>query len=335
MKPTTCMYACQTIFLFAILNMGFLHAQNTFTIQTIGHGSLMISYDSKVIHIDPYSSQGDYSQLPDADIILVTHGHGDHYDLTAINHIKKETTIMVYTQAVADLGTYVDTAHILANYDSISVMNIPIKAVPAYNVVNTTYHPIGVGNGYILTIGEKRIYIAGDTENIPEMAELGTIDIAFLPMNLPYTMSVDMAEDAAETIMPNILYIYHFGSSDTALIRSRLNDHPEIEVRIGKSTHTESSIRGGQVSKINQESLHNQVQLYPNPVNNSLFIENGNEFHHLSIFDMHGRIVLHKPHLTKGINNLDVSFLKPGTYILCLINYDASQNVFFLKEQSQ
>jgi len=116
-------------------------------------------------------------------------------------------------------------------------MGIGIIAVPAYNTVHkrddgTPFHPRGEGNGYVLDFGDTRIYIAGDTEPIPEMSGLGTVDVAFLPMNLPYTMSPEMAADAARVIMPAILYPYHYGDSDTGRLVELLDDTPEIEVRI-------------------------------------------------------------------------------------------------------
>ena len=114
---------------------------------------------------------------------------------------------------------------------------IRIEAVPAYNIVhmrspNNPFHPKGEGNGYILTLGDKRIYIAGDTENTPEMKALKNIDIAFLPMNLPYTMTPEMVADAVRAFKPAILYPYHFGSTDTGILVKLLQNSPETEVRI-------------------------------------------------------------------------------------------------------
>lgn len=117
------------------------------------------------------------------------------------------------------------------------VDGIKIEAVPAYNIVHmrtgtTPFHPKGSGNGYVITIGGKRIYVAGDTENIPEMSKLGAIDFAFLPMNLPYTMTPEMVAEAAMRIEPKILYPYHFGNTDTAKLVELLKDQKGIEIRI-------------------------------------------------------------------------------------------------------
>ena len=119
------------------------------------------------------------------------------------------------------------------------VQGLKIEAVPAYNMVHKRangepFHPQGIGNGYIITFDDKRVYIAGDTENIPEMAELGKIDIAFLPMNLPYTMTPEMVADAAKMIKPQILYPYHYGNTNTSKLMELLKDDKDIEVRIRK-----------------------------------------------------------------------------------------------------
>ena len=119
----------------------------------------------------------------------------------------------------------------------IMVFTLKIEAIPAYNLVHKRdngqpFHPKGVGNGYIITFGDKRVYVAGDTENIPEMKSLQEIDCAFLPMNLPYTMTPEMVADAAEAFRPKILYPYHFGDTDTSQLLRLLQDQKEVELRI-------------------------------------------------------------------------------------------------------
>jgi L-ascorbate metabolism protein UlaG (beta-lactamase superfamily) len=126
---------------------------------------------------------------------------------------------------------------VLKNGDVQTVQGLKIEVVPAYNIVHKRdneepFHPQGIGNGYIITFGDKRVYVAGDTENIPEMKELGEIDIAFLPMNLPYTMTPEMVADAARMIKPQILYPYHYGNTDTSKLVELLKDDKDIEVRI-------------------------------------------------------------------------------------------------------
>jgi L-ascorbate metabolism protein UlaG (beta-lactamase superfamily) len=125
------------------------------------------------------------------------------------------------------------------NGDVKTVEGLKIEAVPAYNIVHKRdtgqpFHPKGIGNGYIITFGGKRVYVAGDTENTPEMKSLKNIDIAFLPMNIPYTMTPEMVADAAKAFKPKILYPYHFGETDTSKLVSLLKETPEIEVRIRK-----------------------------------------------------------------------------------------------------
>jgi L-ascorbate metabolism protein UlaG (beta-lactamase superfamily) len=203
-------------------------------ITFIGHASLMFEFGGKVIYNDPVGQYGDYSKLPKADLILAAHEHGDHFDPKAIALIGTEKTKLVLTPICAAKG---GRGIVLKNGEETTVDGIRIEAVPAYNVVHMRspgmpFHPKGDGNGYILTFGDKRVYVAGDTENIPEMKSLGRIDVAFLPMNLPYTMTPEMAADAARMARPAILYPYHFGETDTAKIVALLKDEKGIEVRI-------------------------------------------------------------------------------------------------------
>ena len=202
----------------------------------IGHGTLMFIFDGKVIHVDPVGREADYSKMPKADMILITHEHGDHLDPEAIKLIRKEGTEIVLTKACAERVT---GGTIMQNGDVRTVQELKIEAVPAYNIVhmrsgNTPYHPKGVGNGYVITFGDTRVYVAGDTENTPEMKQLEDIDIAFLPMNLPYTMTPEMVADAAKALKPKILYPYHYGQTDTSRIVALLKDVKDIEVRIRK-----------------------------------------------------------------------------------------------------
>ncbi len=203
-------------------------------ITFLGHGSLMMSFAGKIIHIDPVYQYADYANLPKADLILVTHEHGDHLDLKAIGAIKTGKATIVSTENAAQ---QVKGAIVLKNGDKKTIQGFPVEAVPAYNLVNmrspgVPYHTRGVGNGYIITCGDKRVYIAGDTENTLEMKSLRQIDIAFLPMNLPYTMTPEMVADAAKAFRPKILYPYHFGNTNTQKLIDLLKDEKDIEVRI-------------------------------------------------------------------------------------------------------
>jgi L-ascorbate metabolism protein UlaG (beta-lactamase superfamily) len=202
----------------------------------IGHGTLMFKFGKKVIHIDPWTRFTDYTKMPEADLILVTHEHRDHLDQKALEILRTETTALVLTEACA---SKVEGGMVMANGDMKTIKGIQIEAVPAYNIVHMRteglpFHPKGTGNGYVITFGEKRIYVAGDTENTPEMKMLKNIDIAFLPMNLPYTMTPEMVADAAKAFMPKILYPYHYGDTDTSEVVRLLKDVSEVEVRIRK-----------------------------------------------------------------------------------------------------
>jgi L-ascorbate metabolism protein UlaG (beta-lactamase superfamily) len=204
------------------------------TLTFIGHGSLMFEFNGLFIQVDPFGRVADYSRLPKADLILITHEHPDHLDLQAIEQIRRSDTLVVLTETCAQQLT---GGIAMKNGETQSVRGIRIQAVPAYNRVHQRpdgqpFHPKGVGNGYVLTFGDKRIYVAGDTENIPEMSTLGPIDCAFLPVNLPYTMTPEMAAAAARTIRPQILYPYHYGETNTAELVEILKDSPDIEVRI-------------------------------------------------------------------------------------------------------
>ncbi len=203
-------------------------------ITFIGHGTLMMKYGGKVLYIDPVSQEADYSTMLKADIILVTHEHGDHLDAKAIDQISTSKTGLIVTKSVFEK---IKKGTVMKNGDNMAVQVLKIEAVPAYNLVHmrspgVPYHPKGVGNGYIITFGDKRVYVAGDTENTPEMKALKGIDIAFLPMNLPYTMTPEMVADAAKSFRPKILYPYHYGNTDTKMIVELLKNDKDIEVRI-------------------------------------------------------------------------------------------------------
>jgi L-ascorbate metabolism protein UlaG (beta-lactamase superfamily) len=202
-------------------------------ITFLGHATLILTYAGKVIHVDPISSYADYTKLPKADIVLVTHSHGDHLDPGAIAKISKTGTVVI---ANPESAAKITGANALKNGESKIAADITIAAVPAYNTTagRDIYHPKGRDNGYVITLGGKKIYIAGDTENIDEMKNLKEIYIAFLPMNQPYTMTPEQVAEAAKTIKPQILYPYHFGGTDTARIKNLLSKETAIDTRIRK-----------------------------------------------------------------------------------------------------
>ncbi|UII33756.1 MBL fold metallo-hydrolase [Fulvivirga ulvae] len=206
------------------------------TITFIGHGSLMMEFKESIIHIDASSREADYGKLPDADLILITHHHGDHCDPAAVEKIKKESTTTVLTALAEEKLGF---GKVINNNETFNYQSVQIEAIPAYNLVHKRdngdfFHPKGCCNSYILNIGDKRIFIGGDTENTPEMKALSNIDIAFLPMNLPYTMTPEMVADAAKAFRPKILYPYHYGTTDTSIIQNLLKNEKDIEVRIRK-----------------------------------------------------------------------------------------------------
>lgn len=199
----------------------------------IGHSSLMFNTGGYIIYMDPVRSSGNFDNLPKADLILVTHEHYDHLDPNLIKDLSKKETIVICNMNSAKK---LSGATIMKAGDRKEIKNIVIEVVPAYNIVNERapgqpFHPKGEGIGFVLSIGGKRFYIAGDTENTPEMKSLKNIDVAFLPMNLPYTMTPAMVADAAKAFRPGILYPYHTTDTNTAEILKLLKNSG-IEVRI-------------------------------------------------------------------------------------------------------
>ena len=208
----------------------------TVKMYCIKHGSLRMQVGDKWIYVDPVTKavkpETDYSTLPKADYILVTHEHFDHLDSVAINQLTKEGTRLITNARCHEiLG---GKGEVMANGD---VLTLPddrsIEAVPAYNISpeKLQFHPKGRDNGFVLTIEGMRIYIAGDTEDIPEMGTLKGIDVAFLPCNLPYTMSPEQCSQAANMVKPAVLFPYHYGDTDIQRL-VQLLDGSGIDVRI-------------------------------------------------------------------------------------------------------
>ncbi len=211
--------------------------QGELKITFIKHGSLMFKYNNKIMHVDPVLRMGDYNKLPKADLILITHHHGDHFDLNAIHKLNKKNTRIIVTPKCVEMSEELETPIVMKNGGTRAIKGFMIKAVPAYNIKHKRangdpYHIKGEGNGYVIMIGGKKIYVAGDTENIQEMNNLKNIDIAFLPMNLPYTMTPKMVADAVEMIQPKVIYPYHFGNTNTLELVDLLRDNEKVEVRI-------------------------------------------------------------------------------------------------------
>ena len=203
-------------------------------ITFIGHATLMLQWAGKTIHVDPWSKLAAYDGMPKADLILITHHHGDHFDTAAVNILRTPSTVVILTEKCAE---QLKGGDVMKNGDVKKVLGLTVEAVPAYNLVHKRpdglpFHPKGEGNGYVLTIGHTRIYFAGDTENTPEMEALKNIDVALLPMNLPYTMTPEMVAEAAKAFKPKILYPYHFSLTDPSKLVELMKGTKGIEVRI-------------------------------------------------------------------------------------------------------
>lgn len=205
------------------------------TFHALVHASIRIQYDGKEIQIDPVTKLGnktiDYASMPKADYLLVTHEHFDHFNKDAIKLLTGEQTRFITNQRCADMY---GSGEVMKNGDKLQITDdFAIEAVPAYNCTEgrIQFHPKGRDNGFILTIDGLRIYIAGDTEDIPEMSTIKDIDIAFLPCNQPYTMTPEQLVKAARIIKPMVLFPYHFGQTDVSGIPGQLKEDG-IEVRL-------------------------------------------------------------------------------------------------------
>src|SRR6266850_343943 len=183
-------------------------------IHPINHASFVMSWQGKMIYNDPAGATTLYSGLPKADLILVSHTHSDHFIAANLDAVRGPTAVIIAPQAVYNaMSTALRAVTIvLTNGAATTAIGGGIEAIPAYNISNMN-HPLGVGNGYVLTIGGKRIYIAGDTEDVPAMRALQNIDVAFVPINRPYTMDLASAVNAVRTFRPAVVYPYHYSPS--------------------------------------------------------------------------------------------------------------------------
>jgi L-ascorbate metabolism protein UlaG (beta-lactamase superfamily) len=208
------------------------------TIQPINHATLVLKYNNKSIYIDPTGGANAFNSLAAPDLILITDIHGDHFDPKTIEAVNTANAVLVVPQAVADkLPATIDKQKlvILKNGDKTMQQEISIEAIPMYNLPETAeaFHTKGRGNGYVLNVGSKKIYISGDTEDIPEMRNLKNIDIAFVCMNLPYTMDVNQAAQGVLAFKPKIVYPYHYRGQDLNTFKTLVNaGDKNIEVRL-------------------------------------------------------------------------------------------------------
>ena len=206
-------------------------------VHPVQHASFVLQASEFVIYVDPVGGAELYAGLPAPALILITHEHSDHFDVPTIEALVGADTRLLTNPAVYDKlpAGLKERAAAIANDESTAVEAIPIDAVPAYNITpdRLQYHPKGRDNGYVLTIGGMRVYIAGDTEDTPEMRALEDIDLAFLPMNLPYTMTIEQAADAVAAFQPGEVYPYHSKGSDIeAFAKLVAAEAPDTEVLI-------------------------------------------------------------------------------------------------------
>lgn len=201
------------------------------TFHPVDHASMVVETPGGVIYVDPVGDAGKYAAMPAPTLILITHEHGDHYapeTLEALPDIRMITNPAVHEMLPEGMK---ERASTMANGDMVEVLGLQIEAIPAHNITEERmqYHPEGRDNGYVLTIGGKRFYIAGDTEPVPEMLALTDIAVAFLPMNLPYTMTVEQAAEAVAAFQPGVVFPYHHRGSD-------MNSFAELVAASGAAT---------------------------------------------------------------------------------------------------
>ncbi len=216
---------------------------NGVKIHPIHHSALVIQWEQYAFYIDPHDSISRYTGLPSPDVVLITDIHSDHLDTAALRALDLSKARIIAPAAVIELlPPYLrQIADTLSNGESTELIGVPVEAIPMYNMPdpNDPRHPKGRGNGYVLTFGDQRVYISGDTEDIPEMRSLKNIDIAFVCMNLPYTMTVDQAASAVLEFKPKVVYPYHYrgqdGMSDVDRFKQLVNSGDgNIEVKLAK-----------------------------------------------------------------------------------------------------
>lgn len=214
--------------------LGFDSSLGEVEIVPLGHASLRIQVNDLIIFVDPWSNVADYAMEPDADLVLVTHDHSDHFDPAALQQVATDgTTFVMDGRSAEQFDGEVTT---LANGESLEFEGITVTAVPAYNIERmrddgTPYHPRGDYNGYLLEFGDLRVHIGGDTECVPEFGELGEVDVSFLPINLPFTMPPEETAECYRTIDPTVAVPYHQGEFDPQVVADVLAD-TDIDVRV-------------------------------------------------------------------------------------------------------
>jgi L-ascorbate metabolism protein UlaG (beta-lactamase superfamily) len=211
-------------------------AGSELTVHPINHATFALGWNGKVILVDPVGGAKRFEGLPRPDLILITDIHGDHLDLATLTSLATNETLLIASKAAAEKlpENLAGKTSILNNGDSKTVLGFQVAAIPAYNTSpeRLNYHPKGRGNGYLLTVGDARVYISGDTEDVPEMRALKNVDVAFVCMNLPYTMTVEQAADAVRTFKPKIVYPYHSRGSDLQKFKQLVGTDSGVDVRL-------------------------------------------------------------------------------------------------------
>lgn len=212
-------------------------AEGPIVVHPVDHASMVLEFGGKTIYVDPVGGKDRYVGLPAPAAVLITHIHGDHFDLETIEGVLGDRSVPFLTNSEIPEKLperlRAETM-VLRNGERGELLGVEVEAIPAYNTTpdRQKYHAPGVGNGYVLTFGGKRVYVAGDGEDTPEMKALQNIDVAFLPMNQPYTMTVDQALAAVTAFKPRIVYPIHYKGTDPAELASRLPRDSGVEVRL-------------------------------------------------------------------------------------------------------
>jgi len=241
-----------TLYIFLLMLLGQTMAQRPATdvietskgplsIQPIKHATLVFTWQGKTIYADPDGGSKAFEGIAAPDILLITDIHGDHFNTETLGAINTSKATIVAPQAVVDklADNLKSKAKVLNNGQTITEFGISIKAIPMYNLPESpdAKHTKGRGNGYVVTFGNKNVYLSGDTQGIPEMRSLKNIDVAFVCMNLPYTMDIDEAASAVLDFKPKVVYPYHYrgqnGLADVEAFRKKVNDsNSKIDVRL-------------------------------------------------------------------------------------------------------
>ncbi|MBV7395582.1 MBL fold metallo-hydrolase [Mameliella sediminis] len=217
----------------------FKTSQGTLLVHPVHHASIVMETPIGTLYVDPVGETSEYEGLPPADLILVTHQHGDHYNADVLKAVKGENTQMITNPAVFDMlpeELKMNTSA-MGNGATASLTGLQVDAIPAHNITEgrLNFHPKGRDNGYVLTMDDFRVYVSGDTEDVPEMRALEGIDLAFVCMNLPFTMTAEAAADAVRTFKPTFVYPYHYrgrdgGTQDPAMFAEMVGDASTVKM---------------------------------------------------------------------------------------------------------